>query len=326
MRQSRALLDSVPPVSRSHLPTLPGRVTIREVGPRDGLQAEQPVHPEQRAELAAALVDAGVTRIEAASFVSPTAVPSMAGAAEVIARLRDHLARSSRPQPRVTALVPNVRGAEDALAAGVDELTVTVAASPTYNERNVRRSIDDSVLEIARVAELAHRQGVAVDVVISCAFGSPYEAAIRPEFVADLASRVAGDGAGSDAGRADAITLADTTGVATPAVIDTVLSNLDRALPGVDPGLHLHETRGTALANAYAALALGVTRFDTSVGGLGGSPFAEGAGGNLATEDFVAFLDASGVETGIELDRLLGAARMTRQLVGHELSSKVRGP
>jgi hydroxymethylglutaryl-CoA lyase len=267
-------------------------------------------------------VAAGLTRVEAASFVSPKAVPSMAGGAEVIDRLRQALEASGTLQGiKITALVPNLRGAEDALAAGVDEITVTVAASPAYNEKNVRRSIDDSVADIARITERAHQEGIPVDVVISCAFGSPYEDRIEPKQVADLAARVANDGNGNGA---VAVTLADTTGVATPPVIETVLEALDQTVPHLDPGLHLHETRGTALANAYAALTLGISRFDSSIGGLGGSPFADGAGGNLATEDFVAFLEAAGVETGVDLGRLLEAARLTSQLVGRELPSKVR--
>jgi hydroxymethylglutaryl-CoA lyase len=236
----------------------------------------------------------------------------MAGAREVIERLP----RTS--ESVITALVPNLRGAEAALATGgVDELTVTVAASAVYNERNVHRTIEESVDEIRRIADAATAQLVPVDAVISCAFGSPYEGGIPAADVAALARRLV------DAG-SSAVTLADTTGVATPKTIEAVLREIAQVLPGLSPGLHLHETRGTALANAYASLALGVTRFDTSVGGLGGSPFADGAGGNLATEDFVAWLDSLSVHTGIDLDTLLIAARMTAELVGRELPSKVR--
>jgi hydroxymethylglutaryl-CoA lyase len=257
-----------------------------------------------------ALVAAGLTRIEAVSFVSPRAVPAMAGAAEVIA-LVDKL--PERHELTVTALVPNRRGAELALESGVDELTVTVAASPTYNERNVGMSIDDSLDAIRQIIAIAGDgpEPVPVDVVISCAFGSPYEGEIEPAEVARLGSEVLASGAA-------AVTLADTTGVATPRVLAQVL---DQTGPSV--GLHLHETRGTGLLNLYAALGMGVVRFDSSVGGLGGSPFAEGAGGNVPTEGIVALLDDIGVETGISIEKLLVAAGIAEEMVGHPVPSPV---
>lgn len=301
---------------RPALAELPTAVTIREVGPRDGLQGERPIPPEDRAALVVALAQAGCRRIEAASFVSERAVPAMGGAAEVITRARESIVAIGC-EIVLTALVPNLRGAETALAAGIDEITVTVAASPTYNQKNVRRTIEESAEEIRRVAEEARASSVPVDAVISCAFGSPYEAVIAAVDVATLAHRLVEYGASE-------ITLADTTGVADPRRIADVLEALSERLPQLTPGLHLHETRGTALVNAYAALGLGICRFDTSVGGLGGSPFADGAGGNLATEDFVSFLDGLGVATGIDLTRLLVAGELTADLVGRELASRVR--
>lgn len=289
---------------------LPDSVHVREVGPRDGLQSERPADPRRRAELVKALRRAGCRHVEAVSFVSETVVPAMAGAREVLA------AAGTAAGTVTAALVPNLHGARAALEAGVDELTFTLSASAAYNERNVRRTIDESVNELAGVAELASQGDVPVDVVVSCAFGSPYEGDIPATEVAELARR------SLDAG-GSAMTLADTTGMATPRVLSLVLEALGSALPRLAPGLHLHETRGTALLNAYAAMQLGVARFDASVGGLGGSPFAPGAGGNLATEDFVALLDDLGVETGIDLTRLLDAAALAEQLVGHELPSKV---
>lgn len=293
---------------------LPTSVEIREVGPRDGLQAEAPVEPARRAELVRRLVEAGCSRVEVASFVSERAVPAMAGANDVVAAARE---LRDRQRFTMTALVPNLRGAEAALDAGVDELTVTVAASPTYNERNVRRTIDESVAEISRVVEAARRAEIPVDAVISCAFGSPYEQEISPAEVAALSGRLVELGAA-------AITLADTTGLATPQTVETVLEAHAERVATLTPGVHFHETRGTAMVNAYTALRLGVTRFDTSVGGLGGSPFAHGAGGNLATEDFVCLLDGLGIRTGIDLDGLCGAAEFAREIVGHDLASKVR--
>lgn len=290
----------------SALPPLPARVRLREVGPRDGLQGEAPVPAAGRAELIAALIAAGVRHVEAVSFVSPKAVPAMAGAAEVLAAV-------GRP-PGVTlaALVPNLRGAELALQAGVDELTVTVAASAAYNERNVRMTIDESVAAIATIAQAATAaSGVTVDAVVSCAFGSPYEGDIPAADVAALAARLRAAGA-------DAITLADTTGMATPRVLAEVLAAV------ADPvGLHLHETRGTGLLNLYAAATMGVERFDTSVGGLGGSPFAAGAAGNVATEEAVALLDDLGVETGLLVEALCDAAALAARLVGRPVPSRV---
>lgn len=285
------------------LPRLPDAVVIRDVGPRDGLQPEAPRPPEDRVRLIEALVAAGVRRIEAVAFVSPTAVPAMAGAAEVLA------AAPRRTGLRYTALVPNVRGAELALATAVDELTVTISLSEVYNQRNVHMTIDESVSVITEICRLAG--ATPVDAVLSCAFGSPYEGDVPPGAVAALADRLRAAGCA-------AITCADTTGMATPRGITEVVTVL-----GTDLGLHLHETRGTGLVCAYAALLLGVTRFDTSVGGLGGSPFATGAAGNLATEGLVAVLDDLGVHSGIEVEGLVAAADLAAELVGRPVPSPV---
>ena len=260
---------------------------------------------EQRVALIEALLAAGVTHLEVGAFVSPKAVPAMAGSDEVIAAI-------GRPEGVTrTALVPNRRGAELALTASVDELTVTVSASATYNERNVRMSIDESVAAIGEISALADQAQVPVDAVVSCAFGSPYEGDLDPADVAGLCRRLTEAGAAS-------LTLADTTGMATPRRLDDVF-----ALTGTDVGLHLHDSRDTGLVNLYAGWQAGVRRFDTSVGGLGGSPFAAGAAGNVATETAVALFDDLGVATGIDLDALLDAARLAEQLVGHELPSRV---
>lgn len=281
-------------------------VTIREVGPRDGLQPESPIPVEQRIELIGSLQAAGLRHMEVAAFVSPTAVPAMAGAAEVVVGI-------TRPDGfTCVALVPNLRGAQMALDAGVDELTVTISASATYNERNVKMSIEDSVTVIGDIVAAAGP--TPVDAVISCAFGSPYEGEISPAAVTALAGRLAGLGA--------RLTCADTTGMATPRRIDDLLDALGPEL-STDLGLHLHDTRGVALANAYAALERGIARFDTSVGGLGGSPFAHGAGGNLATEGLVALLDDLEIPTGIDLEALLESAELIGRLVGRTLPSPI---
>jgi hydroxymethylglutaryl-CoA lyase len=278
-------------------------VVIRDVGPRDGLQPESPVPVADRVRLIEALVAAGLGRIEAAAFVSPAAVPAMVCAAEVLAAVPR--ARGVR----YAALVPNVRGAELALESEIDELTVTISLSESYNQRNVAMSTDESAVAIAEVCRVAGR--IPVDAVLSCAFGSPYEGDVAPGAVRDLAARL------RDSGCA-AITCADTTGMATPRRIADVAE-----VVGTDIGLHLHDTRGTAMVCAYAALQLGVTRFDTSVGGLGGSPFAAGATGNLATEELVAVLDDLGVHTGIDVDSLVAAAALAGELVGRTVPSRV---
>ena len=279
---------------------LPSSITVREVGPRDGLQPEAPIAVAARLELIRALVAAGLRDIEVAAFVSPRAVPAMAGAAEVVGGL-----------PRADdvtwwALVPNVKGAELALAAGVDHLTVTVSVSETYSVRNVGMSTAESMAGAVTIAGLA----TTVDIVLSCAFGSPYEGEIPVRDVADLAERCRDAGA--------SVTLADTTGVATPRRIGDVID-----LVGSDVGLHLHDTRATALVNAYAAMELGVSRFDTAVGGLGGSPFAAGAGGNLATEELIHLCDDVGVSTGVNLERLLAASALAGGLLGRTVPSRL---
>ena len=278
-------------------------VDIREVGPRDGLQVEEPIPVADRVRLIEALVDAGVRHIEACSFVSPRAVPAMAGAAEVMGRV------PRRPGVRYAALVPNLKGASMALEAGVDELTVTISASATYNQRNVKMSIEDSVVHIEQIC--SHAGSVPVDAVVSCAFGSPYEGEIDPGDVVALGRRLVGVGVVQ-------LTYADTTGLATPDRVAALVEDADD-----DVGLHLHDTRGTALVNAYAALQYGVRRFDTSIGGLGGSPFADGAAGNLATEELVYLLDDLGYDAGIDLEKLLAVSDLVADAIGHPVTSRL---
>jgi hydroxymethylglutaryl-CoA lyase len=289
--------------SAASLPSLPSEVDIREVGPRDGLQSEAPVAVVDRVRLVDALSATGLRRIEAVSFVSPSAVPAMADAAAVMAAV-DRV-----PGVQYVALVPNLRGAQLAVDAGVDALNFTVSASPAYNERNVGRSIDESLAAVADIVQTAGNR--PVDVTVSCAFGSPYEGDVEPASAARVGA------AALDAG-ATSLTYADTTGMATPRRVAELID-----VVGPDIRLHLHETRGTGLVNAYAALLLGVAAFDTSVGGLGGSPFAAGAGGNLATEGLVAMLDDLGVTTGVDLDALLAAAALLSSIVGRALPSPV---
>ncbi|MFI5040422.1 MAG: hydroxymethylglutaryl-CoA lyase [Acidimicrobiales bacterium] len=282
---------------------LPASVEIRDCCPRDGLQPLAPVPVDARIALVEDLFAAGLADVEVGAFVSPKAVPAMAGASEVVAGV------ASAPDRRRWALVPNERGAQLALAAGIEHLTVTVSASPEYSLRNVGMSVDESIAQVGLVRELALDH--VVDAVVSCAFGSPFGDHVTAARVADVCGRLSAIGI-------DRLTLADTTGVATPRRIDVVLSEV-----ADEVGLHLHDTRGTALANAYAALQHGVRRFDTSLGGLGGSPFAPGAGGNLATEDLVLLLDDLGVSTGVDLAALLATGERLAALIGRMLPSRV---
>ena len=283
-------------------------VTIRDVMPRDGLQAETPLPAAMRANLAIALADAGLTQVEAASFVSTKTVPSMAGGDEVFSQL-------PKNDTMWWALVPNAQGARAALDAKVANITVTVSASTAYSEKNVRRTTAAAIAGLAEIATVTEQSGVQLDIVVSCAFGSPFDDVTNPAPVVSVV-----DGA-QQAMPGARITLADTTGTATPRRIAEVLGALPDSAR-VDLGLHLHDTRGTALANALWAFEHGVRRFDTATGGLGGSPFAPGAGGNLATEDLVLVLDDLGISTGIDLDAVLQIARSLPALVGHPVPSR----
>jgi hydroxymethylglutaryl-CoA lyase len=290
---------------------IPARATIREVGPRDGLQGERPLSVEDRVRLIEALSATGVPKLEAVAFVSPKAVPAMADAAEVWAKVRRTAGVA------YSALVPNRRGAEVAVrVGGFASIQAFLAVSDGYNRKNVGKSVEESVTDVTEVSQLAREAAIPVEVSISCAFGDPYQGDIAPELVSELAERLVDVGV-------DAISLADTTGMATPGRVWDLIGMVRRSLPDVPLTLHFHDTRGTAMANVLAALEAGVTDFDASVGGLGGSPFAPGANGNLATEDVVHMLTDMGVQTGVDLERLLEAARLAESLVGHPLASQV---
>jgi hydroxymethylglutaryl-CoA lyase len=235
----------------------------------------------------------------------------MAGAEEVLASIE------RRPGVAYTALVPNRRGAERALAAGADELEAVVSASATHNRKNLKRTPEETIGEIAGIIELAHAAGRPVDAGVATCFGCPYEGDIDPAVVAGYARRLLDLGA-------DTVFFGDTTGMGSPRRVALLLDALEAAAvaPGV-VSLHLHDTRGTGLANAYAALQRGVTRFDASIGGLGGCPYAPGASGNIATEDLVHMLEDLGAATGISLDKLIAAAHLAEEIVGRRLPGQV---
>jgi hydroxymethylglutaryl-CoA lyase len=287
------------------------RCDIREVGPRDGLQNEAPVPLADRVRLIDALAAAGVRRIEAASFVRADAIPAMAGAEETLAAI------TRRPGVRYSALVPNLKGAERAVAAGADELEIVVSASATHNLKNLKRTPGETITELEAVLELARGAGKPVDACVATCFGCPYEGDIDPAVVAGYARRLLDLGA-------DTVFFGDTTGMGTPRRVGLLLDALEAA--GIDIagiGLHFHDTRGTGLANAYAALQRGVTRFDASIGGLGGCPYAPGASGNIATEDLVHMVEDLGIDTGISLDGLIAAAHLAEEIVGRPLPGQV---
>ncbi|WP_430779640.1 hydroxymethylglutaryl-CoA lyase [Actinoplanes sp. G11-F43] len=279
-------------------------VSLREVAPRDGLQNESPIDTMAKIELLDALSATGVGRIEAVSFVHPRAIPQMADADEVWAKAWHN------PDVRYSALIPNTRGAQRALAAGFREIEVVVSASDTHNRRNLNRSTEESLDDIALLIPLVHEAGATLEVIVATSFGCPFEGDVDPDRVAGLVARVRAAGA-------DRIAFGDTTGMATPRRVRDLLSAVRPDL------LHFHNTRGTGLANILTALDLGVTEFDASAGGLGGCPYAPGASGNVATEEVVHMLHDMGIDTGIDLDRLIGAAALAERLVGRQLPSGV---
>jgi hydroxymethylglutaryl-CoA lyase len=225
-------------------------------------------------------------------------------------------AASKNPQVRYSALVPNSRGAQRALDAGFSEIEVVVSASDTHNRRNLNRSTSGSLDDIAVLIDLLHAAGARAEVIVATSFGCPYEGDVDPARVAAIVDRVVADGA-------DRVAFGDTTGMATPPRVVAVVSRVREKHPDLPMLLHFHNTRGTALANVYTALQLGVTEFDASVGGLGGCPYAPGASGNVATEEVVHMLHDMGVDTGVDLDALLDAAHLAQEIVGRELPSGV---
>jgi hydroxymethylglutaryl-CoA lyase len=287
-------------------------VRIYEVGPRDGLQAEATlVAIDAKLAFLGLLADAGLREIETTSLVRPDAIPQLADADDLLRRLE------RRPGVRYPVLVPNARGLERAEAAGVDAICLITAATDAYVQHNIGMSIDESLAVFEPIAAEAQRRGWWIRAYVSTAFGCPYDGEVDAGAVVGVAERLLRLGA-------DELSISDTVGVAAPADVRRVLTALHAAGIGPDVvALHLHDTRGTALASVMAAMELGIRSFDASTGGTGGSPYAPGSAGNLATEDLVYLLDREGVRTGVDLDGVLAAARFIASALGRELSSKV---
>jgi isopropylmalate/homocitrate/citramalate synthase len=285
------------------------RVTVSEVGPRDGLQNEsRSLPPEQRAELVNRLARAGLPRIEAASFVSAERVPQMAGAEEVVTGIE----RADGTQ--YAGLVLNERGYERLAATGLDAAHFAFGATESFNQRNANASVEEGAQTAERVVERAHADRRRATVTISVAFGCPFEGHVDPGRVAELAGRMAAAGA-------DEVVLADTIGVAVPGQASRLVERV--GIHGKPVGVHLHDTRNTGIANAYAALAAGAATLDSSVGGLGGCPFAPRATGNVATEDLLYMLDGEGVETGVDLEAVIAVAEWLEGVLGRTLPGRV---
>ena len=292
------------------LSRLAEQVEVVEVGPRDGLQNEStPVPAAVKVDLVDRLGAAGLRAIEAAAFVSPRWVPQMADGAEVLAAIR------RLPGVVYSALVPNQRGMEAALAAGVQEVVVFSAASESFAQRNINCSIAESIQRFEPVARMARDAGVRLRGSISCALGCPYEGAVAPSAVAEVVRRMAELGC-------DSVDIADTIGVGTPGAVQEAFEAAARVLPMQRLAGHFHDTYGQALANVLAALQLGVRSFHASVAGLGGCPYARGATGNLATEDLVYMLHGMGIATGVDLQALVDCGDFISRAVGRRNSSR----
>jgi hydroxymethylglutaryl-CoA lyase len=290
--------------------SLPRSVAIREVGLRDGLQIEAPVATEEKLALLAALVATGVSRIEATSFVSARAVPALADAEQV--------AESLGQWPDVTwsALVASPRGAQRAVAAGVSNLEYVISAATAHSQANVGRSTAESIELTDEIARITHAAGGTLEVIIATAWDCPFTGPTPVAATTEVARAAVTRGA-------DTLCLGDTIGTTTPRRVLDLIDATREVAGGRDVGVHFHNTRGTGIANALAALQAGVTSLDASVGGLGGCPFAPGASGNIATEELVYLLDGCGVENGVDLDGLLVAAAIAERAVGHRLDSSL---
>jgi hydroxymethylglutaryl-CoA lyase len=291
--------------------SLPSAVTVCEMGPRDGLQNEHAiVSADDKVRYIDLLTESGLPLIEATSFVSPKAIPQLADAADVFRRIR------KRPGVRYPVLTPNVKGLERAKAVGADAIAVFTAASEAFTKRNINMTIDESIDTFRDVVRNAKENNIWVRGYVSTAFGSPFGDVVTPEMVVDVSRKLLDLGC-------DEISIGDTIGVGVPSQVDELVPGLiAQDIPTEKIAFHFHDTRGTALANVYAALQHGISTFDSSSGGLGGCPYAPGATGNLGTEDLLYMLHGMGIETGVDLAKVRAASRFIAGVLGHDLTSK----
>jgi hydroxymethylglutaryl-CoA lyase len=293
-------------------------VQIFEVGPRDGLQNEKKaLDVLTRVEFVKKLSEAGLTKIEVGAFVSPQWVPQMAGSADVIKELNKLREKNQISKDvRFSSLVPNLRGMEDALQAGANEVAIFGACSETFSKKNINCTIAESFVRFRSVAELAEKNKIKLRGYLSVAFGCPFEGKVTEQRVVRLVKAMIKLGAYE-------VSVGDTIGVATPKQVDSLLKKIKRVVPLNKVAMHFHDTRGTALANVYAALQSGVKTFDSSLGGLGGCPYAKGAAGNLATEDLLYLLKGLGIKSSVDIEKLISLRDWMESKIGHDLPGKV---
>ena len=286
-------------------------VKVTEVGPRDGFQSERTIlNTEDKVEIINNLIDAGFPRIEVSSFVSPKAIPQLADAAEILEKVKRN------NNSTLAALVPNARGAIRAVDANIDEIVVFLSASESHNKKNVNRSVQESLLGFREIVKIAEENNVPIQGDIATAFGCPFEGNVSPKRIGEISKEYKIMGF-------KGVTLGDTTGMATPTVVTDAVNTIRDMVPDFEITLHFHNTRGIGLANVMTGLNLGITDYESCFGGMGGCPFAPNATGNICSEDLIYLLHEMGIETGINLDKLITIAKKVENLVGHKLPGQV---
>lgn len=289
---------------------LPSKVKIREVAPRDGFQSLKVFLPtEKKLQIIEAMAHANVKEIETTSFVSPKAIPQLKDAGDLMTKVPRHSIAHA-------ALVPNLRGAKNAIAANIDHLVVVISATEAHNQENVRRSINESIADLDAIFMLAQGNDTPVIGSVSVSFGCPYQGDVPEKDVFKVVDAYTSRGATS-------IILADTTGMATPNRVEQMVMQFQDRFPGINPILHFHNNRGTAMANLLAAIKVGATTFDTALGGIGGCPYVPQAAGNLPTEDVVFMLEDMGIKTGVNLESIIKAAQLLEKILGYTLPGQV---
>ncbi|MEA3360745.1 MAG: hydroxymethylglutaryl-CoA lyase [Thermodesulfobacteriota bacterium] len=288
----------------------PSKVKIREVAPRDGFQSLKVFLPtEKKLQIIEAMANANVKEIETTSFVSPKAIPQLRDAGDLMTKVPRHSVAHA-------GLVPNLRGAKDAIAANIDHLVVVISATEAHNQENVRRSINESIADLDAIFTLSKGNDTPVIGSVSVSFGCPYQGDVPEKDVFKVVDAYTSRGATS-------IILADTTGMATPNRVERMVMQFQDRFPGINPILHFHNNRGTAMANLLAAIKVGATTFDTALGGIGGCPYVPQAAGNLPTEDVVFMLEDMGIKTGINLESIIKAAQLLEKTLGYTLPGQV---